>query len=309
MRVVVVGAGAVGGWYGGRLAERGQEVHLVTRSDAATIARDGLTLRDRQGDRKVKVASAQPTTDGLGPCDFAIVAAKATANPTLPAQLRPLLGPQSILVTLQNGMGNVEAFADLLPSDRLVAGLCFVCLNRLGPGLIENTLVGNVRMAAAQGPANDAVAASVALFADAGIDCRAEDSLEGVLWKKLCWNIPFNGLAIAAGGVTTDRIVGDPALRLRARRLMDEVSAAAAARGHGFEEKHIRWQLEMTDGMGPYRPSSLIDYLAGRDVEVDGIWGEPLRRGEAAGVAMPELSALLQEIRQRIAARPGSLLG
>ena len=91
MRVVVVGAGAVGGWYGGRLAERGQEVHLVTRSDAATIARDGLTLRDRQGDRKVKVASAQPTTDGLGPCDFAIVAAKATANPTLPAQLRPLL--------------------------------------------------------------------------------------------------------------------------------------------------------------------------------------------------------------------------
>lgn len=309
MRVVVVGAGAVGGWYGGRLAERGHEVHLVTRADAATITRDGLTLCDRQGERKVEVASARPTTAGLGPCDFAIVAAKATANPTLPDQLRPLLGPRTILVTLQNGMGNVEAFADLLPGDRLVAGLCFVCINRLGPGIVENTLAGNVRMAASQGPANASVAAAVALFADAGIDCRAEDSLESVLWKKLCWNIPFNGLAIAAGGVTTDRIVGDPTLRLRARRLMDEVAAAAAARGHGFEEKHIRWQLEMTEGMGPYRPSSLIDYLAGREVEVEGIWGEPLRRGQAAGVAMPELRALLQEITQRLATRPGSLLG
>ena len=90
---------------------------------------------------------------------------------------------------------------------------------------------------------------------------------------------------------------------------MDEVAAAAAARGHPFDEKHIRWQLEMTDGMGPYRPSSLIDYLAGREVEVDGIWGEPLRRGEAAGAKMPELRTLLAEIRGRLAARSGSLPG
>ena len=129
-----------------------------------------------------------------------------------------------------------------------------------------------------------------------------------MLWKKLCWNVPFNGLSIAAGGVTTDRIVGDPSLRSRARRLMDEVAAAASARGHVFDEKHIRWQLEMTDGMGPYRPSSLIDYLAGREVEVEGIWGEPLRRGEAAGVAMPEMRALLNEIRGRLASRDSSLL-
>ena len=309
MRIAVVGAGAVGGWYGGRLAESGHEVHLVTRADAATIAQAGLTLRDRQGERQVRAASARPTTDGLGPCDVVIVAAKATANATLPEQVGPLIGPRTILVTLQNGMGNVEAFAGLVPADRLVAGLCFVCINRLAPGVVENTLAGNVRMAAAQGPANDAVLATVALFAGAGIDCRAEDSLEAVLWKKLCWNIPFNGLAIAAGGLTTDRIVGDPHLRSRARRLMDEVAAAAASRGHPFDEKHIRWQLEMTDGMGPYRPSSLIDYLAGREVEVDGIWGEPLRRGEAAGATMPELRTLLAEIRGRLAARSGSLPG
>jgi len=303
MRIAIVGAGAVGGWYGGRLAERGHAVHLITRADAATIAARGLRLRDQLGERVIQVASATPDTRGVPPCDLVIVAAKSTANPELPILIRPLLGPATMLLTLQNGMGNVEAFASLLAPERLVAGLCFVCINRLAPGLVENTLPGNVRMAAAQGPANAAVRACVALFTDAGLDCRAEDSLEGVLWKKLCWNVPFNGLAIAAGGITTDRIVGDPALRARARRLMDEVAAAAAARGHPFDEKHIRWQFEMTDGMGPYRPSSLIDYLDGREVEVAGIWGEPLRRGLAAGVAMPELATLLTEIEARLRAR------
>jgi 2-dehydropantoate 2-reductase len=309
MKIVVVGAGAVGGWYGGKLAEAGHAVHLVTRSDAAAIAAQGLRLRDQLGERVVRVASATVDTEGLPPCDLVIVAAKSTANAGLPALVRPLLGPDTRLLTLQNGMGNVEAFGSLLPAERIVAGLCFVCINRVAPGVTENTLAGHVRMAAAQGPANAAVRTCVTLFAEAGLDCRSEDSLEAVLWKKLCWNVPFNGLAIAAGGLTTDRIVGDPTLRARARRLMDEVASAAAARGHAFDEKHIRWQFEMTDGMGPYRPSSLIDYLAGREVELEGIWGEPLRRGEAAGVAMPELRALLDEIRTRLAARRGSLLG
>ena len=158
-------------------------------------------------------------------------------------------------------------------------------------------------MAAAAGPVNAAVDTAVATFAQAGVDCQAEASLEAVLWKKLCWNIPFNGLSIAGGSVTTDLILADPALNERAYLLMKEVQAAAAARGHGFEDSHIKRQFVVTAGMGPYRPSSLIDFVEGRDVEVEGIWGEPLRRGLAAGVKMPETEKLVAEIRSRIAAR------
>lgn len=303
VKVAVVGAGAVGGWYGGLLALRGHEVHLVSRSDHAVLRERGLTLRGPDGATVVRPASAAPDTASIGPCDLVIVAAKSTANAVLPEMVRPLLGDRTILLTLQNGMGNVEAFASLLPAERVVAGLCFVCINRIAPGVVENTLPGHVRMAAARGPAHAAVEACVRLFADAGVDCRAEASLEAVLWKKLCWNIPFNGLAIAGGGLTTDRILADPALRARAGRLMEEVRAAAAARGCPFDERHVQSQFTVTEGMGPYRPSSLIDYLEGRDVEVDGIWAEPLRRGREAGVAMPELALLLAEIRARLAAR------
>jgi len=303
MKIAIVGTGALGGWYAGLLAEAGHEVHCLARSDYETINRDGLTLRNKGTQRVVRVASATPEASAIGPCDLVVVTLKSTSNDALPRLLGPLLGPATLVVTLQNGMGNVEALAKLLPTERIVAGLCFVCINRLAPAIIDTTLAGYVRMAAAIGPINPAVERCVEIFSAAGVDCQAEASLEAVLWKKLCWNIPFNGLSIASGGMTTDLILADPALNERAYLLMKEVQAAAVARGHGFEDTHIKRQFMVTVGMGPYRPSSLIDFVEGRDVEVEGIWGEPLRRGQAAGVKMPETEKLMAEIKARIAAR------
>ena len=101
----------------------------------------------------------------------------------------------------------------------------------------------------------------------------------------------------------TFNILADPALNERAYLLMKETQAAATARGHAFEDSHIKRQFIVTVGMGAYRPSSLIDYLDGREVEIDGIWGEPYRRGVAAGAHMPETAKLIGEIRSLVAAR------
>jgi 2-dehydropantoate 2-reductase len=303
MKIGIVGTGALGGWYAALLAEAGHEVHCLARSDFQAIRDHGLTIRHKGAARVVRVASATPEAATIGPCDLVVVTLKSTSNQALPALMKPLLGPATLVVTLQNGMGNVEALSQLLPDERIVAGLCFVCINRLAPAVIDTTLAGYVRMAAAQGPVNPAVETCVATFAAAGVDCQAEASLESVLWKKLCWNIPFNGLSIAGGSITTDLILAHPGLNDRAYVLMKEVQAAAAARGHGFEDAHIKRQFVVTVGMGPYRPSSLIDFMEGREVEVEGIWGEPLRRGQAAGVKMPEAEKLVAEIKARIAAR------
>ncbi len=303
MKIGIVGTGALGGWYAALLAEAGHEVHCLARSDSEIIQKNGLTIRNKGQERIVRVASASPDATTIGPCDLIVITIKSTSNHALPSLVTPLLGPATVVVTLQNGMGNVEALAKLLPVERIVAGLCFVCINRLAPAVIDTTLAGYVRMAAATGPINAAGETCVAIFSGASVDCQAETSLESVLWKKLCWNIPFNGLSIAGGSITTDLILANPALNERAHILMKEVQAAAIARGHSFEDTHIKRQFVVTVGMGPYRPSSLIDFVEGRDVEVEGIWGEPLRRGIAAGVKMPETEKLVAEIKARIAAR------
>jgi len=303
MKIAIVGAGAVGGWYGGLLAQKGHEVYFVTRRDYEIINQKGLCMRDAKGDKMVKIQKAYPDCTHICVCDLIIIAAKSTANSTLPDFIKPLIGPRTILLTLQNGMGNCETFASIIPIERIVAGLCFVCINRLSPGVVENTHSGYVRMASAIGLPSEAVKQCVELFFDAGIDCQSEQSLDSVLWKKLCWNIPFNGLAIAAGGITTDKIMANDLLRDRAIKLMKEVQAAAEACGVPFKDEHVDRQLKVTAGMGAYRPSSLIDYLEGREVEVVGLWGEPLLRGIAAGVSMPELSRLKTEIELKLKAR------
>lgn len=303
MKVGVIGAGAVGCWYGGLLALAGHEVHLHSRGMAGALRERGLVLEGLDGRRMAPVAGIHESADTVGTCDLVVVAIKSTANASLPSLVTPLLGPSAVVLTLQNGMGNVEALGRILPVERVAAGLCFVCINREPDGVVRNMLPGHVRVASARGPAGPHARLCAEALSKAGVDCRTDDSLDAVLWKKLCWNIPFNGLSIATGGLTTDRILSDRALRTRALALMLEVSEAATACGFPFDRKHVDWQFEVTEGMGPYRPSSLIDYQQGRDVEIEGIWAEPMRRGLDSGVRMPELTRLLWEIRERVGAR------
>jgi 2-dehydropantoate 2-reductase len=298
--LAIVGSGSVGGYYGARLASVA-EVSFLMRRDLAAVRERGLIVRSIAGDLHLDPVRAFATTEEIGPVDLVVIAIKSTANEALPDLLPPLLKPGTILLTLQNGLGNEAFLARHFPGHPILGGLCFVCINRGEPGVIDHLAHGRVEMGAFSHP--ETLAPVAELFLRAGLDCRVLPDLGLARWRKLVWNVPFNGLAIAGGSITTDLILADPALNERAYLLMKEVQAAAFARGHGFEDTHIKRQFVVTVGMGPYRPSSLIDFVEGRDVEVEGIWGEPLRRGQAAGVAMPETEKLVAEIKARIAAR------
>jgi 2-dehydropantoate 2-reductase len=130
-----------------------------------------------------------------------------------------------------------------------------------------------------------------------------EPSLPVVRWKKLVWNIPFNGLAIAGGGITTADILASPTLSARARLLADEACAAAAALGHPLPDGWADYQISRTPAMGPYKPSSMIDYVENRPVEVEAIWGEPVRQALAAGAKVPRMEQLYEEIKEAVAGR------
>lgn len=296
LSIAVIGTGAIGGFYGGLLARAGHRVQFLARSDYAALRDHGLTLELGDETRRFPVEVFRETAPMAVP-EYLLLTGKATANDIFAKQIQPLVGPNTTLVCLQNGMGPTDFFADAFGKEKIIGGLCFVCVNRIAPGVVRNLLRGKVELAEAFGPPSDRLARLVEAFAGAGIPCRAFPSLEQIQWKKLCWNIPFNGLAIAAGGLDTARILASPPLVRLARTLMEEVRAASAARGFPLEEAFLDLQFSQTETMGPYRPSSLIDFQEGRPVEVEAIWGEPLRRGQLAGVAMPALQTLTELIR------------
>ena len=302
-RIAIIGSGAVGCYYGGRLAQHGNEVHFLMRSDYEQVKQHGLRISSPLGDFTLPRVHCHRTTAEIGECDLVIIAMKATANEALLSLLPPLLHKKSMILTLQNGLGSDDFLARHFGSAHVLGGLCFVCINRIAPGVIHHIAQGQIALGEHSGAPQVRTGALAAEFRRCGIECQVEPSLIAARWKKLVWNVPFNGLSIAAGGKDTAAILADPLLEQRVRDLMRELIETAGRLGHAIPLSLIDDMIERTRTMSAYKPSSLIDFLAGSEVELEAIWGEPVRQAKAAGIEMPQVERLYQELKERIAAR------
>lgn len=278
------------------LAHIGCDVHFLMRSDLAAVRERGLLINTK-GERVHVAAKAYADTAEIGPCDLVLIAIKATANAMLDQAIPPLLHEKTALVTLQNGLGNEEYLAKRWGAERVLGGLCFVCLNRIGPGEIAHLDHGTISLGEFGRGRSERLQRLVDALGAAQIEAKAVPDLVAERWRKLVWNVPFNGLSIAANATVAD-VLADPVLRSEARGLMSDVLAGARALGHEISDAFADHQIERSFSMGPYRPSSMIDWQEGRPVEVEAIWGETLRQGLAAGAAMPRLALLYALLRR-----------
>jgi 2-dehydropantoate 2-reductase len=295
--IAIVGAGALGSYYGAKLARAGADVRFLMRADLEVVRREGLVVREKGEEWQVGVQAFGSTAE-IGAVDLVVIGLKTTANGDLERLIPPLLLEGTLLLTLQNGLGNEELLAERWGAERVLGGLCFVCLNRVAPGVIEHYGHGTLSLGEFGRQPRERTQAIGEMFSEAGVETHVVENLITERWRKLVWNIPFNGLSIATGGRTCDLLLADDGLRAQVRGLMAETVAAAGALGHAIPESFIDYQIERTYPMGPYKPSSMIDWQGGRAVEVESIWGEPWRQGCAAGVALPRLELLYQLLRQ-----------
>ncbi len=297
-RVAVIGAGAVGCYYGGRLAQAGHAVTFLMRRDLAAVRARGLRVTSPDGDFVLPAPRVVASAREIGEVDWVLCALKATALEEARALIEPCLGPTTRLLVLMNGLGLEERFAEWLAPSRIFAGLAFTCINRGEPGVVHHLDYGPVTLAHLLDEPS-ALEDAAALWRGARVTVHASPSLRRARWEKLCWNIPFNGLCVAAGGITTDRVLADSALRGVAEQAMHEVAAAGNAdlAAHGERERIdgaalIARMFALTSTMDAYRPSTLIDFGEGRPLEVDAMFREPLRRASALGVPAPAIGVL-----------------
>lgn len=297
-KIAVVGSGAIGLYYGIRLALAGADVRFLMRGDLLAVRdRGSLALQLEGGTITLSPVAAFGHTAEIGPVDLVLLTIKTTANDELPRLLPPLLAPRTAVLTLQNGMGSDEWLAGHFGAERVIGGLAFIACTRIAPGEVACYHPGSLTLGEFSRPPAERTHGLAAQFSAAGVKTRVAENLDSARWHKLVWNIPFNGLPIVAGGVTTDIVCADPGLAAEARALMAEVQAGAARLGHAISDEFLRQQFDVTPGMGAYRPSSLVDYLAARPVEVEAIWGEPLRRAQAAGASLPRLASLYAQLK------------
>jgi 2-dehydropantoate 2-reductase len=295
-RIAIVGAGAVGSYYGGMLAHGGHDVHFLLRSDLAAVKERGMWIHTKGEKIHLQPVQCAGRPEEIGPVDLVIIALKATANGAMRELLPPLIGPDTALLTLQNGLGNEEFLAEHWGAARVLGALCFVCINRMGPGDIHHLDHGSISIGEFGRPVSPRVKAIAEAFRAVSVEANPVENLAAEHWRKLVWNIPFNGLSIAAHANVAE-VLADEGMRTLARELMEETREAAGLLGHEITSEFADWQIERSSSMGGYRPSSMIDFEAGRPVEVEAIWGEPLRQGRAAGAPMVRLEMLYRLIR------------
>jgi len=316
VKIAVVGCGAVGSFYGAKLARAGEDVHFLLRSDYDSVRRRGVQIRSPQGDFRVQPKCARLPQE-IGGSDVVLIALKTTANDQFSRLLPPLIGSSTVLLTLQNGLGNEEQLAALAPIDRVMGGLCFVCLNRIEPGVIHHLDHGQIILGEFQRWPEPRTHDVASRFRNASVPCAVTDNLQRTHWEKLVWNVPFNGLGVASAAglkavqdgtladdarskpcLTTDKLLQDEAWTTLVRELMEEIIAAARALGLDLENELADKQIERTRTMGAYKASTLIDFERRQPLELHSLFLEPLRQGRAAGCDMPRLAALCRVLEQ-----------
>jgi 2-dehydropantoate 2-reductase len=306
-KVGIVGCGAMGSVYAALMASAGHAVHAVTlwADHAAAMRERGLRVEGASGDRTVRLASAGTSPEGIGPCDLVIIATKAFDVAAAAASSAPLIGPGTVVQTIQNGLGSPEVAAAAIDPDRIAVGVVggFGASMR-GPGHAHHNGLEMIRLGAFAGLPRERLEASAAIWESAGFKVSLFDDIGRMVWEKLIMNVTFSGTTTLTG-LTIGGVMADPDAWSVAKACAEEAVAVAGAMGVtlqvGDPVEHIR---RLGGKIPQARPSMLLDHRAGRRGEVEAINGSIPRLGRRCGVPTPVNDTVVALIKAREAAFP-----
>jgi 2-dehydropantoate 2-reductase len=294
--IAVVGAGAVGGYFGGLLARAGAPVTMIGRPTFVdAVNKNGLFLDTLQFQDNIRVQASTEISAAAG-AEIILFCVKTTDNAATAGQLAPLLTPSALVVSLQNGVDNVEQIRAAANLEVLPA-VVYVAASVPEPGRIKHVGRGDLTL----GPKTEKTEHLAAIFTRAGIPCRISDNIGGELWTKLLWNCALNAIS-ALGRVKYGQIAASDDARQVVKSLVEEVFAVATAAGIrlvGVEDASAAFAgaIKVATQMSGALSSTAQDMLRGKHTEIDSLNGYISRRGAELVVPTPVNHALYTMIR------------
>lgn len=290
MRFAIMGSGGVGGYFGARLSEAGQEVTFIARGEhLAAIRHEGLTLKSIDGDATITSAEATDDPAEIGEVDVVIVAVKAWQVATAAEAMRPLVGPNTLVLPLQNGVEAADQLAAILGEDRVLDGLCGILAWREGPGVIRHAGVSPFIKLGTRLSSQVAGAEALRAILECanGIDAKIPDDIEAAVWSKFLFICAMSGVgALTRAPIGVTRSL--PETRELTRQILVEIDAVARARGVALPDDAVDRALHFIDALPENSTASMQrDIMAGQPSELDSQNGAVVRIGRAVGVPTP----------------------
>jgi len=298
--ISVIGTGAIGGYYGAKLAESGFDVHFLLNSDYEFVRQNGLSVQSPDGDIFLNKVNAWKDPGQMPKCDLILITLKTTVNYLLNDILPKAASKNSKILVLQNGLDTDKDSADTLPENEIFGGLCSIACNKVGPGKIKHISYNEIRMGQYL---RDGKAAGITeslkqisrLLNSAGIKTVLNENITEARWRKLVWNIAFNGLTTVYD-CHTQTIMKTPEYRQRAINIMGEAIKAANSCGIKIEKSYIDKMVALTDSMAPYKPSMKLDFENNRPLEMDVIYYRALAYAKKNNCSIPHIEKLSLEL-------------
>jgi 2-dehydropantoate 2-reductase len=306
-RILVVGTGAIGGFYGGKLAQAGANVTALCRSDYEIVKTKGIQVKSVYGDFHFAPERVIRDLSEYGSIpDYILIALKVLPEINTANIVKDTVGPDTAIVLLQNGVGIEEPVVRAFPESEIISGLAFICVTRTSPGQIEHTDFGRLVIGRFPEGPSPKVERLANLFNDAGVPCEVTQDSVTARWRKLVWNAPFNPISVLGGGLDTQTMVESPESLKLVREVMEEVCRISEAVGHPLPDDVVQQNIDGTRKMAPYKTSMLVDFEAGRPMEIEAILGNALqiaKRHHVSAPHMQSLYALLKLVENKTAAQ------
>ena len=305
VKILTVGAGAVGAYFTGRLAQAGAEVSVVVRSDYDAVKANGFEILSERGDFHFqphgvyRSAGEYPDT-----ADYVFLTSKFFPETDETALLRDALKhPRTVLVLIQNGIGIEDRLAENFPENEILSSIAYIGATRIKPGVVRQKGAFELKFGRFGGGESEAGRRLEKLFAAAdGVKAAFVENINWFRWSKLLWNLPYNPVSVLGGGLDTRRMTDRSHIEALTRALMEEVRLVAAAEGVDLPEDLVDQNVEFTRNFPPYKTSMLVDYEAGRPMEVEAILGNVCRLAEKHRISVPHMQtcyALLSAIAEK----------
>ena len=291
-KVLIIGAGAIGGFYGALLAKTGAEIAVVCRSDYEHVKQQGFIIESHTlgtwtftPSRVLKSAAEYQDT-----ADYVLLCTKVIPSVDRVALIHPAVTANTAIVFIQNGVEIEQEIVDAFPDNEIISGLAYICSHKTKQGKILHQAYGRLALGTLPDSVSHKTAKLCEFFDHAGIECNTTENIVTERWTKCVWNAPFNPLSVLSGGLSTLDILKSQEAFVRC--IMQEICLIAEAIGHRLPDTIIDVNIATTYGMLPYKTSMLLDYENSRLMETEVILGNALRAGKRAGLNIPYLESI-----------------
>ncbi len=292
MKVAVYGAGALGGYFGARLAAGGADVTLIARgAQLVALRAEGLRVRSPLGDLQLRLAAVSDPSE-VGPVDLVLFCVKSYDTEEAAGQLGPLLGPETAVLSLQNGIDNEDQIAAVIGRDHVVGGVAFIFVALAAPGVVEHTgTTSRIVFGELDGRPSDRAQRILDALVAGGVNAEMTADIRAQLWTKFSFICAVAGMT-AAVRLPLGPIRDDPASWGMFRSILEEVTALAGAEGVDLAPDLVDRQIALASGLAADSYSSLYhDLVNGRRMELEAIHGTVVSRARAIGLAAPACQA------------------